>query len=68
MKIAKVTRVRSSTRAQPHGRGRRRPERRDAWSSRRAFRGFDGEYEAVELRDGQAKRYLGKGVTRAVRT
>ncbi len=25
-----------------------------------------GEYEAVELRDGQAKRYLGKGVTRAV--
>ncbi len=25
-----------------------------------------GEYEAVELRDGQKKRYLGKGVTRAV--
>src|SRR4051812_1782549 len=25
-----------------------------------------GEYEAVELRDGQSKRYLGKGVTRAV--
>ena len=25
-----------------------------------------GEHEAVELRDGDAKRYLGKGVTRAV--
>src|SRR5947209_1568239 len=26
-----------------------------------------GEHEAVELRDGDAKRYLGKGVTEAVR-
>src|SRR5690606_14721721 len=25
-----------------------------------------GEHEAIELRDGDAKRYLGKGVTRAV--
>jgi enolase len=27
-----------------------------------------GEHEALELRDGDAKRYLGKGVTKAVRT
>ena len=26
-----------------------------------------GEHEAIELRDGDAKRYLGKGVTAAVR-
>ena len=39
---------------------------RARWAARRAVRASTGEHEAVELRDGDATAWLGKGVGRAV--
>ena len=52
---------------QSHRRGRRRALERRAGRAAVPSGASTGEHEAVELRDGDPKRYLGKGVAEAVR-
>ena len=54
------------SRGNPDGRGRRRPRGRLDGPRRGALGRLDRRHEAVELRDGDKTRYLGKGVQKAV--
>ena len=61
-----VARQIRQSRGQSDRGGRCDPRGRFHGPRRRALRGFHGAHEAVELRDGDKSRYLGKGVTKAV--